>query len=390
MRAFLLAGPPEGATDDLARPIAGAPLFVRQLEWLRQSGVREVVINRVSDSPLPPSLGPQPLAATGVAVTWIPSSEPLSFSALARRVRPSGDVVLVLPHAVLGDLVFSPFLEQARQDKGDVLLVRNDVRVQLRHLPSNGTAARIELTEGWLLEVASEAVAHTLVESLLSGECRGVDVRGTSLAPGIWRARGALVVEGATVIAPCFLGLHTLVAEGATVGPGAVLDAGAVVEPNAVVCHARVAENVVVGQGIRLERACALPGRIVRHSGRVTAIDDPLLLGMRGPSGFPVRLAAAAALVAAAPVSALGSATAQSLVMRLARILARRGSWVGVRDDADPDAVVFDVMALLIPPEALDEERTAAKAYYAAKKSPRLDAKLLAGWFLGAVRTVRS
>jgi hypothetical protein len=151
------------------------------------------------------------------------------------------------------------------------------------------------------------------------------------------------------------------------VGPGAVLDAGAVVERGAQVVHARVAADVVVGQGIQVVRSVALPGRIVRHGGRVVPLEDELLLG--GPSR---PLERASRLAAAAAVTAMESIRPSArLTARLRQVASGEASWMGV---AEGDLI--DLSAALLPEDAGAEERRAVAAYYQQKKSPMLDLKL--------------
>jgi hypothetical protein len=256
----------------------------------------------------------------------------------------------------------------------------------VRHLGRAPRELRALDIDGWLVDATSEARAHALVEQLLTREKRGVEVRGTEIAPGVFRSRGALVVDGAELVAPCYLGPRCLIGEGARVGPGAVIGEGAIIEPGAHVEHARIADGVVIGQGVRIERACAERGRIERHSGRVTELGDPLLLGAREDRAIPSRLLAAAAMGFVAPCAVLLERTPMApLARRLGRIIDGRGAWIGVRDDLDPDGVVIDVLPDLVPLDALDEEREAARAFYRARKSRWGDAKLLAAKLVTAV-----
>ena len=75
------------------------------------------------------------------------------------------------------------------------------------------------------------------------------------------------------------------------------------------------------------------------------------------------------------------------LARRLARIVDARGSWIGIRDDDDPDEVMIDVLPQLVPYGALAEERLAAIAYYQNKKSFAIDGELVAKWFVGLARS---
>jgi hypothetical protein len=388
LHAFILASAREDSTRDLLRPIAGAPLLVRQLEWLSAAGVTHVTVNRVASEPLPPAMGVIELSQTGVHVTWIPSARPLELPELAARVGPVNAPALVLPHACLGDLDLRAAVTLARDCREDVAVVCDDQAVSVRHLDKGPRPQRTIDGEGWLLQVLGEATAQNLVEQVLLGVRKGIVIRGTEVSPGIWRARGALAVEAAVLQPPCYLGENAFISERAVVGPGAVVGECAIIESAARVVHARVAPHVVVGQGVVVQHACAMPGRIVRHAGRDVDIDDPLLLGVQGASGNHLaRLLAALALGALAPAAVVLGGRPAQLAHRVARIMEGTASWIGVRDGFDPDAVALDVLRLLVPPDAHEEERTAARALYARNKSLGLDAKLLAGWLLGANRS---
>jgi hypothetical protein len=382
--ALVLATPRATADDDLARPIAGAPLLVRQLEWLRRAGVSRAIVNRVPHAPLPVELSAEALLRTGVAVTWIPSAEPLEAKDLARRAGLKGVVACAVPHATLGDVDLGEAFAALASTREEVHLVSGACRIHVQVLGEPRATAtpvsRVLVREGSLRELSSEADAHAWVEALLADPAtRGVAVRGTRVAPGTYRARGSRVEPGATVIGPCFLGPDTLVAKRAVVGPGAVLDAGAVVDSGARVVHARVGAGVVVGRSVSVERACALPGRLVFHAGRTAMIDDPLLLGARASAPERLgRLAAAAALSIATP-ALLFDPEAAALVRRLARVACGSGAWLGERDGSDPDGVVFDLAPRLAPPRASDAERAVAGALYARSRSWRTDLLLLAG-----------
>jgi NDP-sugar pyrophosphorylase family protein len=283
--AFILAPEGDGGTSDLARPLAGAPLLVRQLEWLRMNGIETAVVNRVPTTPLPRCLSPAALAATGVSVTWIPSAAPLSASELVARVVPKGLAHCIVPHARLGNIDLRDGLVRARESGNRIRVWCRGSSIEI--WPSQtppGDPQEVE-AKGWLFDVSDERTAHALVETVLSGIAKGLVVRGSQVAPGIYRGHGSVVESGAELTAPCYIGAEAYVGRGARLGPGAVLDSGAVVEEGAEVIHARVASNVVVGQGLRIERACATGGRIELHGGRVLTLDDDLLIGDRGAEG---------------------------------------------------------------------------------------------------------
>jgi hypothetical protein len=303
----------------------------------------------------------------------------LDETELARRGGVQDEPLVVLSHGTLG----SANLRDIEPIEGCLEMTSGRAIVRILDAGFVGREARAIPPVGWLDAVDTEEQAQLLTEALLMGERTGVVIRGTQVSPGIWRARGATVVEGARLEPPCLLGPGSFVGEGAILGPGAILGAQSIVEAGASVVHGRVGDGVIVGQKVHVAGACAEEGRISRHSGRSVPIGDPLLLGgTRTPDRIP-RLLAAFALGAIAPVAAVSGGFASHLCKRLVRVVDGGGAWVGVRDEQDEDGVVIDVLPLLVPPLAQEEERQAARAIYRAKKSYGLDGKLLLGKVFG-------
>ncbi|MBI5534515.1 MAG: hypothetical protein HY898_17450 [Deltaproteobacteria bacterium] len=382
-----MASPQPEAVRDLARPICGAPLLVRQLEWLRKAGATRVTINRVAGEPLPAALRASELRNTGVEVVWIPSDRPLGVGELLARAEASPGVAIVLLHGRLGSIDLRRGWQLAVETGDSVVMACGELSAFARHATDPLRQPRLLQLEGWLLDVTSEHAAQQLSERVLSEECTGIEIRGSKIAPGVWRARGALAVEGSTLRPPCYLGRGSLVAEGALLGPGGILGEHAILEEGAEVVHGRVDDHVVIGQGVVVDHACALDGRMVRHGGRQIEIQDSLLMGRTGRGGLATRLAAAAALLVVAPAGALLNGRARVLARRLERVAQGSARWVGARDDADEDAAVIDVLALLVPPGAGDDEKRAARAIYARNKNAILDTKLVAAWLIGSARS---
>jgi NDP-sugar pyrophosphorylase family protein len=227
MHALILTSPSPQASSDLARPIAGAPLLARQLEHLRANGVVHVVINRVADEAAPPSLRGDALNV-GVAVTWIPSAEPLDRLELSRRAGLDDAPVVVLTHCRLGDVDLREAIALARSSGDDVIVGTQPLTIDIWHPRETPRGRRVVAANGWMLDVDDEARAQWLVEDVLLGIRAGIEVRGSEVAPGVWTSRGALVSRGATVEAPCYFGPDSFVADGAFVGPGAILGAASV------------------------------------------------------------------------------------------------------------------------------------------------------------------
>jgi NDP-sugar pyrophosphorylase family protein len=376
MDAFILGA--SGGTDDLARPIVGAPLLVRQIEWLRASGARRVVVNRVADAASARDLGSPDEAKIGVEVVWIPSAEPLARAELARRVGLREGIVAVLAHAVVGDVDLRPLAAQATRTGADVTVRVGDLDLELWHA-GEGLRERVTVqAAGWLRLVGSERDAQVLNEDILMGRVVGIEVRGSEIRKGVWTSRGAIAVDGARLEPPCYLGPDSFVASGAVIGPGAVLGRHAVVEQGAIVTHARVADGVIVGRDVVVSNACALDGKLLRYDGVEIELDDSLLVGSAVSVSLGSRLAAGVALVAVF-LPALAFGRAARATSSLGRVVWGSGAWVGLRPQEGDELPVFDIESQLVPSDATDEVRAAARAFYLAKKSPGLDARLLAG-----------
>jgi NDP-sugar pyrophosphorylase family protein len=380
MDAFILGG--KGGTDDLARPIVGAPLLVRQIEWLRASGADRVVINRVADGSLTGDLGSPDEAKIGVSVVWIPSAEPLVREELARRVGLREGIVAVVDHALVGDVDLREAADQATRSGADVTVAAGPLSVELWHA---GDVPRARVTieaAGWMRLVRSEREVQLLNEDILMGRLTGIEVRGSEIRPGVWTSRGAIAVEGARLEPPCYLGRDSFVASGALVGPGAVLGQRAVIEQGAKVTHARVADGVIVGRDVMVSNACALDGKLLRYDGVEIELDDSLLVGSAVSVSLSSRVAAGVAMVAVfLPALAFGKAARAT--SSLGRVVWGSGTWVGLRSRGSEAPPVFDIESQLVPADATEEVRAAARAFYLAKKSPGLDARLLAGLLVG-------
>ena len=375
MDALITASSSLDASHDLARPIAGAPLLARQLEYLRANGITRVVINRVADETAQPSLRSAALNV-GVAIAWIPSTHPLGRVELALRAGLADVPVVVLAHGRLSSVDLGVATALARQTGDDIVIGDEPGAIEIWHAGKTSRGRQNIAANGWIVDVLDEATAQSFTEDVLLGRRAGVEVRGSEITPGVWAARGSTVSRGAHVEAPCYFGPNSFVAAGARVGPGAVLGDGAIVESGARIVHARIADGAVVGQGLDVARTYVATGMLIPHGGEAIVLDDELLVGGRRSSTIPSRLAAAAALGVVAPAAIAFGGGALAVARRLARVVAGKGTWVGVRGD-DPDSVVLDVEDMLLPPDAQEEDRSAARAFYRSTKSASSDARLI-------------
>jgi carbonic anhydrase/acetyltransferase-like protein (isoleucine patch superfamily) len=372
MHALVLTSASPNASRDLARPIAGAPLLARQLEFLRGNGVTHVVINRVADEPAPISLRDDALNV-GLSITWIPSTQPLDRYELARRAGLDGQLLVVLAHGRMSNVDLGKAIALASMSANDVEVGEASRAIAIWHAGREFREVRSVVADGWIADIVTEEYAQALTEDALLGRCSGIEIRGSEVAPGVWMGRGAIVSRSANVEAPCYFGPNAFVGQGAHVGPGAVLGASAVVETGARVTHARVDDKVVVGRSLIVDRAYLSAKVLTPHVGEAIQMDDELLVSARRASTIPARLAAVAALGVVAPAALAFGGDALVIARRLARIVSGTGSWIGVSDEE----AVLDVEQVLVHRDAGEEDRAAARALYRSTKSSSSDARLL-------------
>jgi hypothetical protein len=364
MRAVLLPHRAGEASRDLGRSILGQPLVHRQLSWLRANGILRVVIARADHAALPPELRAEVLASAGVAVSYLPTSRDASPRDILRRLTPEEGPVVMIPHATFGHADIGAAIARAERERRDVVIEGGGaaVHVMVRH-PIAPEPLVLE-APGSLRCVDSEALAHLLSIDILEGRQEGVVIRGSEVSPGVFVARGAVIEDGARLVAPVYLGPGSHVAAGAEVGPGAILDEGAVVERGAVVRYARVAARTIVGAGVVVERALADRDRILAHRGLSFPLGDALLVGERlVPGRDPgARVLGALALAAVTPFARLGG----DRLRQCAAFLRRAAT------DASAPLSEAELEAL-VPEGTPEESREATRRLYAASRRPWVD-----------------
>ena len=282
-----------------ALPLAGLPLILRQLYWLRESGCQRVAIDPGADEAgerVRQFVASHPaLARTAVLVRAGERSEPRAIAAAAGF--PAGAAILALSDSVIGHA----HLEDLCRKGGDrgVLVGRlappsaggafPPAEVHL-HAAAPGPILEEDLP-GWgtLVETADTALRLT-TKVLLGGlprlETRSAPpllVPGSERSPGVWVSRGARIQPGAVLVAPVLIGPDALVCSGARVGPDAVIGARSIIESGTVVEHAIVESDTLVGEGLTLRRLLATPEGIAPLEGAeaVIPLDDPLLITRR-------------------------------------------------------------------------------------------------------------
>jgi hypothetical protein len=287
MRALIYAldgAPAVGALD-----LAGRPVLVRQLQWLRDLGIEDVVVE-VAMSPAAARLGGlllsvDPLVARCVT---LPTAAPIGVDELADRAGLDDDALFVaLPADLLGHARFELPTRTARYRLAPPVFAPHERGVELvfrtRHSSPSGEPTSLP---GWGLSVREPSLAHALGCAALLGQAEGLVVHGAEVKPGIWYARGARVAEDATIVPPALIGVGARVFARARLGPNVLVGDGAVIERDAVLSEVSVAPDTLVGEGARIRQAHVDPRGMTSLADGVRAeVDDPLLLAhVHGPS----------------------------------------------------------------------------------------------------------
>jgi len=282
-----------------ALEIAGLCLLVRQLEWLRDMGIEDVVVEVATDPSASERaallLGPDPLTAKARVV---PTAQPIGLEALAARAGLAEDEpFLALPANLLVRAQLPAFEGPTAHTVapppfgGDIPAARVVVRTRAHDVADEGA-----LVPGWALAVNDVSTAHMLSCAVLGGQADGVLIHAAEVRPGIWLARGARVAEEATLVPPVLLGPEARVFAKARLGPNVVVGKRALVEREVVLSEVHVAPTTLVGEASRIRQAHVdAHGLTSLADGSRTEIDDPLLLSStsyRGPAPLARLLAA--------------------------------------------------------------------------------------------------
>lgn len=348
MLALIHRTPGDDAAGTL--PIAGKPLTVRQLQYLRALGARRVAVEHAA------SLGDQDIRAwlvdeaLATVVELVPTRTPIGAAEVARRANfPDDETIIALPASALFDADIDAIAREVVE--GQPIRVMgmppetDSCRPALRHAELIVARCVADLAIEPFASVASGgwgAVVRTLADALSiglaaldgalpvrPGRLWSVQLHASEREPGVWLGRGATVAADARLVRPVLIAPGAVVKSGAEVGPGAIVSDGAVIERGVRVRDALILEGTVVGEGLAIERvAASARGLVDLETGERFAIDDEAMLSARdgadGP-GVAARLVALVLLVTLLPLA---------LVLALAdvgrgRSLLRRSSRIG-------------------------------------------------------------
>lgn len=281
-------------------PIAGTPLILRQMQWLRSIGVHDIAVEVSQEKAGQRVVSLLDNDVFGRLATIVRSKEPLGPRGVAEEVAWQCPV-LAVPADVIGDGDIGALLERA-EDGGQVFALEppsedweNPAVVSI--IGGEDGPNPLCSGPGWGVRVRDYEEARNLGHALLMGQLPPRDeihrwpliVHGHEREPGIWMARGAKVARKATLQAPVFVGPGAVIGRGARVGPDAFLAERAVVSAGAQVRACFISAGTLVGEGVELERAVVYPDRVHElqdvakerrfPDGRVVAARDAFMSG---------------------------------------------------------------------------------------------------------------
>jgi NDP-sugar pyrophosphorylase family protein len=97
--------------------------------------------------------------------------------------------------------------------------------------------------------------------------------------PGVWVGSHSHISLQAQLHAPCWIGQHVFIGEGANVGPGSVVEDGCFVEPRAELAECWVGPDTFVGQFARIKSSLAWGSTLLNwQTGSAAEVADQFLL----------------------------------------------------------------------------------------------------------------
>jgi hypothetical protein len=392
-------------------PVAGRPLLVRQIQWLRAIGCERVTVEVDARS------------VAGRVMEWVEESDgialfvdvvltaaPAGAREVARRAGITGPFIAV-PCDVLGSADLAPMFPFAADGGAVARLSPPDGMTEVcggevaLFGKTRAPAAEVAVS-GWGVRIASLADALAFGSALLSSATLWAEEDDTSFvppihaaerSPGVFVGRGAYISPDAEIVGPAWIGPHAYIAAGARIGPDAFVADHAMVDEGAVVEHAMIFPRVTVARGDRaLDEARTSAGSLCLRSSPERASADCLF--PRAPATAPSwasRAVAMACVLWLAPWVALfflAGGAWSSMFRALVEVVRGKRTLVGVGSSAPhtshaspgllesaarAPAGVIDIERELVPSAADVATILRARAWYATSKSPAVDRMLV-------------
>lgn len=300
--------PPLHDPRDGLRRVAGRPILLRQLAWLRSLGVDRVAV--AFTGPIPPAvlatLESDPLGLDAIPVGH---TAPEPREVVLRAGLRATSARLVIGATTIGD---ADLMALFRVETELSLMAPLSPPSALEECTPRPFAIldrsrRLQVVgpaevPGWAATVPDDARARRLGALVLDGTLP-LEVHASEIEPGIWISRGARVHRSAELIAPTLVGPDAVIEAKARVGPGSDIGARSVVARGSVLAECMLDDDTVVGEGVLLHRVHGSPGLAVGlDDGQRIAVESAVL-GRRSRPRF--RTAAVLAMTAVATLALL-------------------------------------------------------------------------------------
>ena len=133
---------------------------------------------------------------------------------------------------------------------------------------------------GYAKRILSARERQELVGDAFTGAC-AMRPLGTQIREHVWAGEGVQIARSARVIGPVYLGAHTTICAGATIGPFVSVEHDCVVDCGTTVEHSTILPNTYLAPGL-LIRHSQVDGRHLEHLGWEAVADlQPAGLGRR-------------------------------------------------------------------------------------------------------------
>jgi NDP-sugar pyrophosphorylase family protein len=164
---------------------------------------------------------------------------------------------------------------------------RNDAAYLLRHELKQVRSTAAEYTySGYINRLETAADLRLLT---LDSFARVVSFspKGTEIKPGVWAGEGVRVHRTARILAPAFLGAHSLVRALSVVTRGSVIEHHAEIDCGSVIESSNILPNSYVGPGLDVAHSIVGFSRISHLKKNVEVeIFEPKFLGIRNAPAF--------------------------------------------------------------------------------------------------------
>jgi hypothetical protein len=210
----------------------------------------------------------------GMQTLWLTSSDPrekTAWSPLAKLARQGIERLLMIKlksyaEMDLADLVrfhceSRNSVTEAHDTQGRLgVCLLNQLALQKagREIESNIASEEREQTpysfRGYAKRILSAKERQELIGDALTGAC-AMRPLGTEVREQVWVGEGAILADSVRFAGPVYIGAHTVVRDGVTVGPFASVERDCIVDCGTAVERSTILPNTYLAPGLRIQNA---------------------------------------------------------------------------------------------------------------------------------------